>query len=176
MATDECGIVIGCSTDNIDFAEGNNSAIDTLMDEPANALLGRVHIWFSLPVYFEKAFETATTINDSKCSTGAQNETIIALFYHIIHRVEGANTGNKGEGHRTLAVVQSMILEGLIQRLFVVLLYIREGLDDYTYSRDVQPGFRPFVICTLNRRCVTTCRLCCGHTTAELRYQRRLWD
>lgn len=56
-------------------------------------------------------------INNSKCTTGVQNETITFLFSHVIQRVEVADTENKDDSRHTLALIGAMNLEGLVQRI-----------------------------------------------------------
>lgn len=147
--TDECSNAVRCLTEPLDCAGGGNSALHTLIDKHVNALPGPVHIWCRLPVDFEEAPETVTAIDDYKCTTGAQNETTTVLFYHIIQQVEGADTGDDGDGHRTLAVIKAMILKGLIHRNLVVLLYVMEGMGNFTDLTDALPHSVPLVICTV---------------------------
>lgn len=79
---------------------------------------------FSRPLDFEKAFETMTSIKDTKGATGPQNETTTVLSYHVMPQVEGADSGDEGDSHRTLAVIEALIPEGLVHRIFEILPYV----------------------------------------------------
>lgn len=123
---------------------GTNSAIERLMNGHVNGLLGPAHIWISLSVDFEEAFETVTTIDDSKWTTSACHERTTLLFYHVIQRAEGANTGNQREIYCVLAVIEALIPGELVQSILVVLLYNPKGMSNLTDLRNAH--FHPLVI------------------------------
>lgn len=84
-----------------------------------------------------------------KCATLRQNKTSALLLCNVTKTVQCVNSENKCEIHRTRAVIETMILEGLVKRTLVVLFDITVKMGDGANLRYVHPDFRPFLICAV---------------------------
>lgn len=117
-----------------------------LINKHLNELPGTLLVCFILPVGVEQTLEEVMTIDGSKCATHVPYKTTVLFLFYFIKGVKGANSGNESSGHRNLDVIEVEILGGLLQRFFMFMFDVTEGISNAMDLGDEHPDFHLLVI------------------------------
>lgn len=97
------------------------SVIEVPIHELTNVLSCPIHIFHRLPVDVEQNLEATKAIENICYCTMVQSKITTVICFCVIKGVEGANSGHEAGSHHTLAVIEALILEGLVQHIFLFL-------------------------------------------------------